>query len=264
MQSAGDFLFRAFSLQADALQRGPLPVFEFLLQADALPLLFLPGAFLRGALFLPPSLLPRCPFLSYPLPFLAGTVLQRARQFLPGNPFLLRGLLALGDTLPLGGVLLFPYGSALSFLAGAFLGGRAVALELCGAFPFLPGAFFGGAFLSCLTVALELCGAFPFLPGAFFGGAFLSCLTVALELCGAFPFFPGAFLGGAFLFLAVAFRCSAFAFFAGGSPLRCDVHAPGSTSLSGAALIWSPSVPPGCVILLRFGGKLWLYRVSRL
>jgi hypothetical protein len=52
LQSAGDFLFRVFSLQAGAFQRGPLPVFAFLLPADAFPLLFLPGVFLGGALFL--------------------------------------------------------------------------------------------------------------------------------------------------------------------------------------------------------------------
>jgi hypothetical protein len=52
LQSAGDFLFRAFPLQAGAFQRRPLPVFAFLLPADAFPLLFLPGAFLRGAFFL--------------------------------------------------------------------------------------------------------------------------------------------------------------------------------------------------------------------
>jgi hypothetical protein len=38
LQPAGDFLFRAFSLLPGTLQRGPFPVFEFLLQADALPL----------------------------------------------------------------------------------------------------------------------------------------------------------------------------------------------------------------------------------
>jgi hypothetical protein len=37
------------------------------------------------------------------------------------------------------------------FLAGAFFGGCAFALELCGAFPFLAGAFLllASAFLSC-------------------------------------------------------------------------------------------------------------------
>jgi hypothetical protein len=230
----------------------------------------LPGSFPRGTLFLQPSPLPRYPFLCCPLPFLAGTFLQRARQFPPGSPLLLRGLFALGEARSLGGVLLLPYCGAFPFLAGAFLSGCALALELCGAFPFLAGAFFGGAFLllpgpffgGC-ALALELCGAFPFLGGAFFGGAFLSCLAFALELCGAFLFFPGTLLGGAFPFLAGAFRCGVVAFFAGGPPLLPGVAAPCGTSLPDAALIPNPSVLPGRVILLRFGGKLWLYRVSR-
>jgi hypothetical protein len=130
LQSAGDFLFRAFSLLPGTLQRGPLPVFEFLLQADALPLFFLPGAFLCGALFLQPSPLPLCVFLSKPFPFLAGAFLQRARQLFPGDPSLLRGLLALGDAVTLGRQLLLVPGLAFLFLAGAFL-------------------FLAGAFLSC-------------------------------------------------------------------------------------------------------------------
>jgi hypothetical protein len=133
LQSAGDFLFRAFSLLPGALQRGPLPVFEFLLQADALPLFFLPGAFLCGALFLQPSPLPLCAFLSKPFPFLAGAFLQRARQLFPGDPSLLRGLLALGDAVTLGRQLLLVPGLAFLFLAGAFL--------------FLAGAFLFRAFL---------------------------------------------------------------------------------------------------------------------
>jgi hypothetical protein len=121
LQSAGDFLFRAFSLLPGALQRGPLPVFEFLLQTDAFPLFFLAGAFLCNALFLQAGPLPLRAFLGKPFPFLAGTFLQRACQLFPGDPSLLRGLLALGDALTLGRQLLLAPGLAFLFLACVFL-----------------------------------------------------------------------------------------------------------------------------------------------
>jgi hypothetical protein len=105
-----------------------------------------------------------CSFL-----FLAGKFLGGALALLLVGALLLRGSLALRDALlPAGALLVLP-GGALSLLAGAFLGGGALALALGGAF--LGGAFLGGAFLL---------GPFFFQAGAFLGGALLLRRVLAL------------------------------------------------------------------------------------
>jgi hypothetical protein len=148
---------------------------------------------------------------------------------------------------------------AVSFLAGAFLscaflGHRALALDLCGAFLFLAATFFGGG-------AFALGCAFLLLPCAFLGGqplrflpgAFLGYLTFTLELCGVFFFLPDAFLGG-----------GAFTLLFGCLLLRCGTLALGGACLPGAAPIPNPPVPPGRVLSVWIATGLWLCGMPRL
>ena len=171
---AGEFFcFLAFSLQAGAFLRGPLPVLKFLLLADA----FLGGEFFQLA----------GEFFGRAFLFLASPLLGRALllyEFLCGAlPFLLGGALAPHGALALGRALLL--GRAPALLASETF------LHLASAL--LDGLFLGGAFL------LEP-GSFLLEPGSLFGGAFL--FPAGSFLGGAFLFLAGSLLGGAFLFLA--------------------------------------------------------------
>jgi hypothetical protein len=282
LKPAGNFLFRAFSLLPGAFQRGPLPVFEFLFPADAFPLFFLLGTHPCGAVCLQLSPLPLCAFGVEPLPFLAGTLLQRACQLLTGDPFLLCGLLALGGAVTLGRLLLLAPGLALLFLTGAFLSYAFLLqpdslLLQPDSFLFLASAFFGGCAVS-RRGAFPLGGAFlllpcaflllpcallsgsplRFLPGAFIGGTFLGCITFTLELGGAFLFLPVEFFGGPFHLRGP------FPLLPIGLLVWFDTLALHATCLPDAALIPNPAVPPGRALLLRFADELRFFRAIRL
>jgi hypothetical protein len=146
---AGEFFrFFAFSLQAGAFLRGPLPVLTFLFLADALlggEFFQLTGEFFgRVFLFLASPLLGRALLL---YEFLRGAFL-----LLLGGASLLRGALAPGGAFLLGGAFALLPGETFLQLAGPLL-----------LSPFLRGEFLGGAFLG---------GAFFFLADALLGGTF--------------------------------------------------------------------------------------------
>jgi len=168
---AGEFFrFFAFSLQAGAPLRGPLPVLTFLLLADAFlggQFFQLAGEFFRRAFLFLLSLFLGRALLLYE--FLCG-----AFPLLLGRAFALRGTLALGGAFLPGGAFALLSDQAFLHLAGPLLPGPVP----CGAFFLLAGALLRGTFF--------------FLPGSFFGGAFF--LLAGALLRDPFLLQPGALL----------------------------------------------------------------------
>jgi hypothetical protein len=90
--------------------------------------------------------------------FFAGAILQRARQFLPGGPFLFGSASAFGGSFLPGGALLLTLGGRLVLLT-CTLFSRTVEIQLRGAFLLLAGSLFrSGVFavVRCAVIFLLL------------------------------------------------------------------------------------------------------------